>query len=105
MARPRQASPNPPPAEAPAAKRRPGKPQPPAAASKARSTASDMPAEAAASAAPTAWTGFRYVGDRGNCEEQDRGGDKASHELSLGGRGHFQCRCARRRHEGVVVFL
>src|SRR5262245_21095838 len=28
-------------------------------------------------------------GDRGNCEEQDRGGDKASHEVSLGGRGRF----------------
>jgi hypothetical protein len=75
----------------------------PTAASKARSTASDVPAEAPAPAAPTDWTGFR---NRGNCEEQDRGGGKASNQVSLGGRGHFQCRCARRRHEElIVVFL
>jgi hypothetical protein len=74
----------------------------PTAASKARSTASDVPAEAPAPAAPTPWTGFR---NRGNCEEQDRGGGKASNQVSLGGRGHFQCRCARRRHEGLIVFL
>jgi hypothetical protein len=92
-------------ADARAANRMAGKSQTPAAASKAPSTASDVPAEAATSAAPSAWTGFRCVGDRGNCEEQDRGGDKASHEVSLGGRGHFQCRCARRRHEEVIVFL
>jgi hypothetical protein len=105
MARSQRAISNSAAADARAANRMAGKSQTPAAASKARSTASDMPAEAAASAAPTAWTGFRYVGDRVNCEEQDRGGDKASHEVSLGGRGHFQWRCARRRHEGVIVFL
>jgi len=79
MARSQRAISNSAAADARAANRMAGKSQTPAAASKARSTASDMPAEAAASAAPTAWTGFRYVGDRGNCEEQDRGGSNASH--------------------------
>jgi hypothetical protein len=56
-----------------------GKSQTPAPASKAPSTDSDMPTEATASAATTTWTGFHSVGDRGNSEEQDRGGDNASH--------------------------
>ena len=51
----------------------------PTAASKTPSADSDMPTEATASAATTTWTGFRCVGDRGNCEEQDRGGGNASH--------------------------
>jgi len=33
---------------------------------------SDVPTEATASAATTAWTGFRCVGNWGNCEEYDR---------------------------------
>jgi hypothetical protein len=61
----------------------------PTAASKARSTTSDMPAEAPAPAATTAWTGFRCVGNWGNCEEQDRGGGNAFHEASFGGTGRF----------------
>jgi hypothetical protein len=105
MARSQRAISNSAAADARAANRMAGKSQTPAAASKARSTASDVPAEAAASAAPTAWTGFRCVGDRGNCEKQDRGGGKAFHQVSLGRRGRFQCRCARRRHEGLIVFL
>jgi len=66
-------------ADARATDRAAGKSQTPAPASKAPSTDSDMPTEATASAATTTWTGFRSVGDRGNCEEQDRGGDNASH--------------------------
>jgi len=58
-----------------------GKSQTPAPASKAPSADADMPTEATASAATTTttWTGFRSVRDRGNCEEQDRAGDNASH--------------------------
>jgi hypothetical protein len=81
-----------------------GKSQTPSAASKTPSTDSDMPPEATASATTT-WTGFRSVGDRGNCEEQGRGGDDASHQAGLGGRGRFQCRCARQRQEGLTAFL
>src|SRR5262249_58404034 len=80
-----------------------GKPQPPAAASKPPSTESDMPTEATASAATT-WTGFS-AGDRGNCEEQGRAGDDASHQAGLGGHGRFQCRCARQRRDGLLVFF
>jgi hypothetical protein len=77
----------------------------PTAASKARSTASDVPAESPASAATTAGTGFRCVDDRGNREEQDRRGGNASYQASLGGGGRFEHRCARRRREGLIVFL
>ena len=51
----------------------------PTAASRTPSADSDMPTEATASAATTTWTGFRCVGDRGNCKEQDRSGGNASH--------------------------
>ncbi|HYV31287.1 MAG TPA: hypothetical protein VEO53_09310 [Candidatus Binatia bacterium] len=82
-----------------------GKSQTSAAAGKTPSTYSDMPTEATTSAATATWTGFRSVGDRGNCEEQDRAGDYASHHAGLGGRGRFQCRCARQRQEGLTAFL
>src|SRR5262249_25805576 len=74
-----------------------GKSPTPAAAGKAPSADSDVPTEAAASAATTAWTGFRCVGNWGNCEEHDRRGGDASDEASLGGGGRFECGCARRR--------
>ena len=96
---------NSPAADARASDRMAGKSQTPTAASKARSTTSDVPAEAPASAATTAGTGFRCVGDRGNREKQDRRGGNASQQASLGGGGHFQCRCARQRLEGLIVLV
>jgi hypothetical protein len=57
------------------------------------------------SAATAARTGFRRVGDRGNCEEQDRRAGNASQQASLGGGGRFQCRCARQRLEGLIVLV
>jgi hypothetical protein len=77
----------------------------PTTASEAPSAASDVPTESTASAATTAWTGFRYAGDRGNCEEHDRRGGNASDQASLGGGGNFECRCARRRQEGLIVLF
>src|SRR5262249_40915964 len=79
-----------------------GKSQTPAAASKTPSTESDMPTEATASAATT-WTGFS-AGDRGNCEEQGRAGDDASHQAGLGGHGRVRCRCAPQRPDRRVGF-
>src|SRR5262249_61282470 len=62
------------PANPRAADRPADKTQPPPAASEAPSADSHVPTEVTASAATTtAWTGFRCVGDRENCEEQDRG--------------------------------
>jgi hypothetical protein len=92
-------------AETRAADRTADKTQTPTAASEAPSADSGVPTETTASAATTAWAGFRSVGDRGNCEEQGRGGDDASHQAGLGGRGRFQCRCARQRQEGLTAFL
>jgi hypothetical protein len=71
----------------------------------ATSADSRVPTEATASSATTARTGFRRVGDRGNCEEQDRGGGNASHQAGLGGVGCSQCRCARQRLEGLIVLV
>ena len=71
-----------------AADRTADKTQTPTAASEAPSADSHVPTEATASAATTtAWTGFCCVGDRGNCEEQDRGCGNASDQASLGGGG------------------
>src|SRR5262245_66540621 len=88
-----------------AADRTADKIQTPTAASEAPSADSDVPTEATASAATTAWTGFHCVGDRGNCEERDRRGGNASDQASLGGGGRFECRCARRRQEGLIVLI
>ncbi len=71
-------------AETRAADRTADKTQTPTAPGEAPSADSHVPTEATASAATAAWTGFRCVGDRGNCEEQDRGGGDASHQASLG---------------------
>src|SRR5258707_14678874 len=92
-------------ADARAADRSADKTQTPTAASEAPSADSGVPTETTASAATTAWAGFRSVGDRGNCEEQGRGGAEASHQAGLGGRGRFQCRCARQRPGGRAAFL
>jgi hypothetical protein len=92
-------------AETRAADRTADKTQTPTAASEAPSAESPVPTEATASSATTARTGFRRVGDRGNCEEQDRGGGNAAHQSSLGGIGRFQCRCARQRLEGLIVLV
>src|SRR5260221_14742559 len=87
-------------AETRAADRTADKIQTPTAASEAPSADSRVPTEATASSATTARTAFRRVGDRGNCEEQDRGGGNAAHQASLGGNGRFQRRCARHRPGG-----
>src|SRR5262249_13151059 len=84
-----------------AADRAADKTQTPTAASEAPGAVPHVATEPTASAATTAWTGFRCVGDRGHCEEQDRRGGNASHQASLGGVGRFQCRCARQRQEGL----
>jgi len=81
------------------------KAQTPTAASEAPSAESHVPTEATASAATAARTGFRRVGDRGNCEEQDRGGGNASQQASLGGAGRYQRRCARQCQEGLIVLV
>jgi hypothetical protein len=60
------------------------KTQTPTAASEPPSADSDVPTEATASAATTAWTGFPYV-DRKNCEEHDRRGGNASDQATLAG--------------------
>ena len=66
-------------AETRAADRTADKTQAATSASEAPSADSHVPTEATASAATTAWTGFRCVGDCGNSDEQERRGGNASH--------------------------